>query len=898
MANETPPSSGAAGRAKAVADSLTTSLREAQGLADVFAQKAATATGVASKQMDNMASLYKAMAKNIGEIQDTSKEINDIEAKRLKTLKEIEDLQKKGDKADVGRLAEKEKELKNLKEQSLEKEKNLRVNQRQVDSQKAYVKEITNSDGVVSKLFKSQAAQALAWIVSTDRLIQGVKGIGRAYRDVVDISISSGSFAGMTGNLTKDTWTLTKAAASYGTNLADVAFQMGRLGISTEEGTAAYKEYAKVTGAGSGFKDQAEGMKDLTVASGYLAKELNVSLGDATAYITESTLKFGRTTGQTASTLQNLKNQEEKVNTEMGRTVIQGRDVAKVLFDIARESNSGAQEQDVLSKMIVKNMVALQGQGNSYEQSLKSATGYVKGLTTEAPDWARIMAGRDLFKEIKAGSGKNGIGDALRAQLEAAKPGLTKQVQDIMSSTNTTDYDKQRQVQELLQDTSVGMDVMEKRMSDYITSTGKNATQAVMAIYGITDPLEAKRRADQFMMNKASRVEAENFLKLTDEAAAKKYDISVDEVKYYKQAENHADLRAMMDAKATTEIEKQAKIEQAIQDAAKAAHKKELEDELAIAKAKGDTHLAGTLQKRLDSESDSDKRVKQIAEEEKKKYAGAALVTGGDVQGGWQAMIGSAAGNIALGGISLTLIGGLTYYRKKLLGSVKAGISKIIKGAGSGGGEGIVEGLGKSGEKAVISQVLESGGKTALKTGLKGLGRNLPYIGPLLGAGYDIYQGHGVARSLIRAASGEVGAVGGGLAAGAAGSVVPVAGTAAGLFVGGTAGGVAGYAGGGALADRLGFPDQAADVYGKNDAIAGTAVANIPGATTPGTPTSAVVGGPNGSSTPGSVPNLLQLTGTPTGQSYLMNATFDLGQAVAYIQGLQGRFGAGAPTGR
>jgi hypothetical protein len=894
MANETPPSSGASGRAKMAGDEAIAKMAQAQQMADLFASKAANATGVASKQLDNMADIYQKMAKNSSQIKKYSEEIAESEKKRLKIADEIAKLTKEDAEKNKDLIAIKKKEVDILKEQTLEKEKNLRVSRRQVEAQEDLVKQVTNTDTGFTKLFKSQTAKSLAWIASTERLVQGVKGVAQAYRDVVDISISSGSFIGMTGNLTKDTYTLTKAAASYSLNLTDVAFQMGRLGISTEEGTAAYKEYAKVTGAGSGFKDQAEGMKDLTVATGYLAKELNVSLGDATAFVTESTLKFGRTTGQTASTLQDLRNQEEKVNTEMGRTVIQGRDVAKVLFDIARESNSGAQEQDVLSKMIVKNMVALQGQGNSYEQSLKSATGYVKGLTTEAPDWARILAGQDLFKEIKAGSKNGGIGKALSSQLEAAKPGLTKQVQDIMSSTNTTDYDKQRQVQELLQDTSVGMDVMEKRMGDYIAHTGKNATQAVMAIYGITDPLEAKRRADQFMMNKASRVEAENFLKLTDKVASNQYGISVDEVKYYKKAENHADLKAMMDAKATTEIEKQAKIEQAIQDAAKAAHKKELEDELAIAKAKGDTHLEGILQKKLDNESDSDKRAKDIAAKEKTRLGGASLVTGGDVQGAWQAATQSTLGKIVLG--TYGAYKGIKFLTK--VPKIAKSMSNAIKNFGGGGEAAATEATSAAvpaAEAGTVATTAAEAGTVATTAAEAGVVAGTAGAATA-GAGTAAVAGTGVAAAAETVAAG-------GLVAAAA---IPLA------ILGAVASvGKAGYtwfkvAESARELSRnqqstIDLQDAHSRFLAKHPEYNVATIANQPVSNLPGIPPlKGLPGAAGGNNTQGQggVPNLLRLTGTPTGQTYIMNATFDLGQAVAYIQGLQGRYGTGSPTGK
>jgi hypothetical protein len=628
-------------QANAAIKGLEATIKSAEATADVFARKAAEAakTGAtaASKQLNTLASIYDAIAKGSKEALVIEGKLSKLYVDRISQLDKIKELEKSIESAKEEetkdlkeRLALEKKSLEALGEKIRKEEAQLSITERQIKAQKGALEETKKSVGLLGKLFSSGVAQALGWILSTERLISGLKGAGRAVQDVVDISLTSGSFIGMTGNINDDFKVLADRAKDYSWSLGKAQIAMAGLGISAEETADSFKRFSQIT---AWSDHSAESMENLTEVTGYLASALQVSLGDATDYVVEANLKFGRTGTQSAMVLKNIRDITQSTNTELQKTVIIGRDVTKVIFDLARESQSGAQEQDLLAKMITKNMVALQAQGYSYEASLKGATTYIKKLTTEAPDWTRILSGRDLSKTIRASMAGSNITGALRDQLEAAKPGLSKQIAAIMSPSNkASEYTKQQMVQRLLQDTGVGIEAMEKSINDIVSKSGANAVQAIQQIYGITDPLVADQMVQQAKLGKQATEQANNFKNLSKEQIKLMYGMEEASAEYYKKEEHRFELKKKIEgilmekekkALGTSEEQIKKKREEAIE-----AVKKDLE----IAKSKGDQSLAAHLQEKLDNLQGSEEKMKQIAEEEKKKNVARTWLTGGGLQ--------------------------------------------------------------------------------------------------------------------------------------------------------------------------------------------------------------------------------------------------------------------------
>ena len=384
---------------------LESALKSAQAISDTFYQKATAATGAAAQQLENIGAIYSSMAKNQNEsliafkkIIEASKKRTEITEELLKLEKELKALEGDSKKAKEAEIAVQKtkldlqvEELQGLRKLKDESDKNTKA-------QKNAIKDLTTSQTLLGKLADTGLLKTLGWVGGTAQIVKGLQGAGRAAQDVVDISLASGSFLGMSGDIRKDFLDLGAATWKYSSALDLTKIKMAGLGISVEETTGSFKKFSQIT---EWTDHSAESMATLTEATGYLATALQVSLGDATDYVVESNLKFGRTGTQSAMVLKDIRDTTEEVNTRMHKTVVIGKDVTKVLFDLAHESNAGAQEQDLFSKMLIKNMVALQAQGYSYKTSLESATMYIKKLTTEAPEWGRILAGRDLGETIK-----------------------------------------------------------------------------------------------------------------------------------------------------------------------------------------------------------------------------------------------------------------------------------------------------------------------------------------------------------------------------------------------------------------------------------------------------------------------------------------------------------------
>ena len=915
------------GKITSAVEGLKSNMAEANRLADVFANEAGKASGKAADQLKVLSSIYGSIAKSNAQALETQNALLEKEEERKKVLEEIKKLEK-----DPGAQAVQQKKLQGIQEEINAKRDSLYATERQLKAQKEYVKEATNSQGLISKAFDSGIVKMGAYLLSTERIISGLRNLGKSAQDVVDISIQSGSFLGMSGDFTKDMKDLTGATLAYGINLSKVGFEMGKLGISTEEGNAAFKKFSEITSMTKGPDAQAASMKTMTVVTGQLSRALGVSLTDATDYVVESQKKFGQTAGQSALILKSIRDTTESTNKEMAVTVVRGRDVTKVLFDIARESNSGAQSQDMMAKMITRNLVNLQANGANYQQALKSTEQYTKKITTEAPEWMRILSGRDLFSNLKNSMDSNGgnIGDTLKSQLEDAKPGLAKEVEDIMKGPGDA-YTKQRYVQSLLQDTSVGMNSMEKQLNSVISKGGAHAAQVIQAVYNITDPMEQQRmiqqakagqKAEEMAIALKDAIDAgdDNRIQKLQEEAGITQKMSKEQIQFYKDEKGHYELKDMLSDK-LLEKDKQAMLVQ------NQKHKTEVATEIKDLKARlaeaHDPLVRAALEKKIETKETQAGSLEKIEKGENKRNLASNILTGGLVKGAWNFM-NSGVMQVATGAGSLLTMILLGRSQVGELKEIKALVSRITKGGTGSGGDGIAEAaeavLGKKGKgllrnlkpgrlKAALRakglkgaagvgllglKELGAGGLKAGLSGLKGLtsggwrgALNLAgkgakglkgikgpgLLGMALNAGMlasDIAEGKDWKRSALKLATSGIGTTIGS----ALGSVVPVAGTLA----GGVAGSYAGDKAGDWLADRFFGAEKAKP----EDAIAGMPVAN------PELPSQAAAQQATQAAqapwmSPQSPMNPLALTANSTSQSLKLNASLDLGPYIAEL---------------
>jgi hypothetical protein len=886
---------------------LLSNMQEAKKMADTFSRAASQATGEASRQIGTISEVYTAIAKGSKDALESQKKLEEIEKRRKKAFDELKDAEKTKDKTAVKKHADRLKEIQTEYQGELTL---LKLNERQIDSQKKFIKEISNTQGVLGKFFDSGIARAGAYLLSTERIIKGIQGVGRAYQDVVDISLTTGSFKGLSGDSWKDAGELTKAMIGYGASLSLATYSLGNIGVSSDETAAAFKRLSIITGGASGATE------DLTVATGYLARNLQVSLGDATEYVIESQEKFGRTGAQSARVLQSIAQASANTNKTWDASIIRGRDVAKVLFDITRESMSGAQEQDVLAGMITKNMAALQAQGFSYQQSLKASTTYIKKLTTDAPEWSRILAGKELYKTISDASKNGNIGDNLKAQLERAKPGLTAQVQAIMGDKSTNPYSKQRDVQALLQDTGVGLNAMSDQLAEVIKKSGGNAEVAIMHLYGITDPLEARAMVKQNNLEQKAKAVAEEFKGMTDAALAKmsdpelmkKFGMHKDQLQFFKDESNHQDAMLAIQEAITEEEGKQFKTGVKAREEDRLARVKKLEEK--IADVTIDAGSKKKYQEQLANAQNEPAQVEKIKEEEQSKSEAATFLTSaGGLKGSFQ-FANTALGAIALGVgslVALQLAGG-GQGAKGIAGSVldviKNKAAKGLLGDLLGGAEGAV--ASTAGTGAVVTE-----GAMATATGATAA------VGEAAAAGVATVGEAAAAGTATTAVAGAT------AIAAASAAIAVVAGAALGyLAVKGadkvTGGGYSRVVGapGAWLASKIGPSDaeamaqgeanfkahrqaqlllqggNPADIYNSNPGVKGTPSSSA--GAYPASAAGVALPGDTSASTEGM--GKLNLTTKQHSQGATLYASVELGPQHSHIARLGARYGAGSPA--
>ena len=643
-------------------------IKKTSDLAETLAAQAQKYTGETYKQYQRVSELYSSMSKNMNEQLKSNERLKKLREEQL----EIEEKLKKATDAERAVLI---KQMKDLRDKKKLEEESLNLIESQLKAQQKFVEEMGKSKGLLRDFYDSGKAKLVGYLVSSAQLIRSLKSISTIVQDVSDISIQSGSFFGMSGEYTKDFEELGIAAASYSSSLMDVAFRMGVLGISTEEGAQSFKQFSQIV-KNPGTEEAAKDMRDLTIQTGYLSKVLGVTMPEATDFVIESQLKFSRTAAQSANTLYSVFENTERYNKALGMTVIRGRDVTKVLFDLARESEAATQDQTALSNMITTNLLQLQAQGQSYQQALKGVQGYIKRMTTEAPDWSKIMAGRELLTEFKKYGAQ--IPKALEDELNAASPELAKRVKDIMAGPGS-ELSKQMQLQEALEGTRVGLDAMQKGIAGIIERARKGGEDGVLAIKGLynVSAQEARRIIEQNDLYQKRLSIQNKFLdsKKSEQEIAEEYNkdlkeqdkISAAQVKYLRDKNDLSEMQVLSEKKAQYEAEQALQKKKQQQEKDKEAEIEGLKAEYAKVT---DTKLKESIKRKIEEKEGGP--VERITETLKDKFLATSTASGGFVKGTLEALNSTAAGQLATSVAGFAALGLISGEQLAVLQAIRA----------------------------------------------------------------------------------------------------------------------------------------------------------------------------------------------------------------------------------
>jgi len=231
-----------------------------------------------------------------------------------------------------------------------------------------------------------------------------------------------------------------------------------RMGVSTEYVTEAYTKFARIVGTSS-----PKVLGTLTEGAITVSKSLGISVPEAIDFVSTRMDKFGGSAASAIASLNNIREETKSVNDAFGRTVVRGDDVARTLLDISKQTTMYAIDQRFVGSILRDNISKLQSNGDSYEQASKKAKAFTEAVTGKAPEWMKVFSAQDIYSQIAEISPEQFVSQ-FGSELEAAKPGLTKEVQSILNDKNMGQYSKMMLLQEMLSGTTVGINSMNKQI--------------------------------------------------------------------------------------------------------------------------------------------------------------------------------------------------------------------------------------------------------------------------------------------------------------------------------------------------------------------------------------------------------------------------------------------------
>jgi hypothetical protein len=309
-----------------------------------------------------------------------------------------------------------------------------------------------------------------------DLLIKSNMGLNVSFRTTSD----SSKFAGVgVKELGSEIGETVSSAAILGEALAKAKSSAVLFGASSDEAAEQFKRFSEITGEVGNTKESAAALERLTSASFAVSKALGISASEAADFVATRMEKFGGTADSGAVSLKILYDRAEKINQTFGRTVVRGRDVARAVEDMSRETTTFAFDQRFATDVMTQNMMRLTAMGASYEEAKAKAKGYLDvTMTDKSPEWMQILAGEGLLTGFLKASRKgfDEFNKQFGNELDKAKPGLSKKVFAILEDGTLNMYEKGRLVQELTRGTTTGFMAMNKQILSLYKASGQSLT--------------------------------------------------------------------------------------------------------------------------------------------------------------------------------------------------------------------------------------------------------------------------------------------------------------------------------------------------------------------------------------------------------------------------------------
>lgn len=601
-----------------------------------FYEAALNASGKQQEALESIAGLYDKIAKQEQQMLETAQQANELRKKTKELLREQQKLefemhkaQAKGDKeaiaANERKIQQNKMELDQTRQSMNERSKELGKLKQEFEMVNKQIAQMKDSGGIVSGIWSKMKVNLVTALVSAESLRRALGAVLQVSKDVADIAILSGKYTGMenTDGLVETGKQFANNAihiAKYTANLSGAQLQLKAFGFSAEEARAAFKDFSQVAGGNSDM------MGAMTKAAGGLSRMLGVDLSETTDFMIDQNLRFNRTGYQTAKMLQDVQIRTEQMNKGFDRSIINGRDVTKILFDISRESRVLAQDQKAISDLLIRNITRLQGQGATYKEALESAKTFTNVLTKDAPEFLQILSGREVVKQLKNGQ------SGMMAELEKSAPEIAKRVNDVLNNSDIQEIEKERLINELTSQTKVGLDASMQVLGQTMDVFNAGAVSRIKATLGVTHT-QALQIVEQLKSSQGIKdvtKALENLPKGFDKSSKEVQDIldrsgktfgeklSVDElmqVEAAKKEDREGVLKNILQ-------EKDLQAAKRAQDDRKAAQQSELNDlrkRLEMAEKGKQTNVAAELRKEIAEKEDEIKSLEKIADDAENK---------------------------------------------------------------------------------------------------------------------------------------------------------------------------------------------------------------------------------------------------------------------------------------
>ena len=542
-----------------------------------------------------------------------------------------------------------------------------------------------------------------------------------------------------TKNVTADTF-------RYSEVMAKTEATANRMGVSTEYVTDSMQKFAKITGGAS-----VETLGTLTRGAITVSRAIGITVPEAVDFVALRMDKFGGSAAGAIVSLNQIQVDAEGVNNAFGRTVIRADDVVRTLSDISRQTNVYAIDQRFVGNILRESTARLQSTGDSYDSASKKATAFTKALAGEAPEWMQTYAGQDMLGTLMKGFNGEELDAAMTKELEAAKPGLAKEIEDVLKNDNIAYYDKTRLVQEMAGASSIGAEAMNKQILKL--SKMPHGIEIIKEQFHVSSAVAAGMQ--KLAIDKEKRdVKVNAYAKMETAELAKQLGISEDAAGVIINTNKNITDRkkAINEIIGLQEDSKAAAADKARLDkqkAADAANKvrltadiKAYQDMLATAEKAGDSTTIDTATRMIQSKQDELSRyeAKETKKEDKteglktveeinkallKSFDGYAKNSGGELKA-----IGSELSSTKMLLIGAGLLGLNKYFgfSRKMLNRIAETLSEIAinSGAGGGGGAGgdwkkakrkgskrgrVSRGRGKYGKSVSVEKLGKLGGK-------------------------------------------------------------------------------------------------------------------------------------------------------------------------------------------